>query len=174
MKDINLLESLVNKYGKTEVVNMITEMKRGVKRENSAKDFIRITDADFESVQNDPLLADYEVTQNRNKTIIIRVGDTRIGYYGPGRTHLGRGYQLGYSTERHSYWVRYFNGDNMGVLDYKNGKYGFDTFDEAYEYLRNVIKKLQKREGTKTVDNYDEWWNKLSTDQKKNIFINFR
>ena len=49
MKDIKLLESLVNKYGKTEVVNMITEMKRGVKRKNSAKDFIRITDADFES-----------------------------------------------------------------------------------------------------------------------------
>ena len=115
-----------------------------------------ITRQDFLKVKNDPQFNNFVVSQNANGTICIKVAERGTNSL-PLKNYLGIQYQIGYNRYREEYWVRLRNGRHITPLHYNRNtrEYGFDTFDEALDYLKNLFdKKYGKVESMKESHNY--------------------
>ena len=101
-----------------------------------------ITRRDFIKVKNTPQFRNFDISQNNNGTICIKVSDNGTNRF-PHKNYLGIQYQIGYSEYRGEYWVRLRNGQNITPLHYNRntGNYGFETFDDALDYLKNLFDK---------------------------------
>ena len=101
-----------------------------------------ITKRDFIIVKNTPQFKNFNVSQNSNGTICIKVSDNGTNHF-PHKNYLGIQYQIGYSEYRGEYWVRLRNGQNITPLHYNRDtrNYGFETFNDALNYLKNLFDK---------------------------------
>lgn len=90
----------------------------------------------FEMVASRPEFANYKVYTNKNGTIIIKVADKGTYDMETERTrNYGIQYQIGHSCGQ--YWIRHRNGGYIWRLHLNRttGKYGFKTFEAAFEYF---------------------------------------
>ena len=105
-----------------------------------------ITRRDFIKVKNTPQFRNFDISQNNNGTICIKVSDSGTNYISY-KNYLGIQYQIGYNEYRGEYWLRLRNGRHITPLHYnKNTRnYGFETFDDALDHLKNLFDKKYGR-----------------------------
>ena len=105
-----------------------------------------ITRRDFIKVKNTPQFKNFDISQNNNGTICIKVSDSGTNYISY-KNYLGIQYQIGYNEYRGEYWLRLRNGRHITPLHYnKNTRnYGFETFDDALDHLKNLFDKKYGR-----------------------------
>lgn len=105
-----------------------------------------ITRRDFIKVKNTPQFRNFDVSQNNNGTICIKVSDNGTNYISY-KNYLGIQYQIGYNEYRGEYWLRLRNGQHITPLHYNRNtrNYGFETFDDALDHLKNLFDKKYGR-----------------------------
>lgn len=109
-----------------------------------------ITKEDFLKVKTAPEFKEFEVKQNNRGTIQITVSERGTNYYDyENKNRYGIQYQIGYSEDRREYWIRRRNGRDITPLHYNRHThdYGFETFDDAVEYLKKLFTKHAQKGG---------------------------
>lgn len=120
-----------------------------------------ITNREFRLVANMPEFKNYNVSQNKNGTIVIKVADRGTNYYNwNDENSRGISYQLGYNDDRDEYWIRRRNGGYISLMHHnrKTNEYGFKSFDEMLDYFLNFWHKKYGKV-TETINensDYDE------------------
>lgn len=168
-KDIHILESLTAKYGKTQLLNEMAnnyskeeleDIIADLMSEYSAEDLIDMIntignkmEVGFTKVEYNKIkkaLADYgfEVEHSpRAKQIKIWTNDPTHGFY-TWRDKEKKGTYYLLTHRPNGYSIRRVSGNNSSPLNYKNGNYHFETFDEMYDYFMNFFTKKYKKAST--------------------------
>lgn len=104
-----------------------------------------ITKREFLMAKYMPEFKNYEVNQNSRGTIQIKVAEYGTNYYNRSNNDFGIAYQIGYNEDRGEYWIRRRNGRYTTRLHHnrRTGEYGFETFEDALEYLRKLFIKYK-------------------------------
>lgn len=136
MKNLkNTLESLVLKYGKGNVENILKDINITTPR-------IGLLPVEFKKVGDLLLPMGAKVHMNRNGQAVVY--DT-LPYEKHDRKYRGTGWVLAYSNGR--YWIRGFNEWYIHPLHYnkETREYGFKEFDEMLNHFVKFYKKITKK-----------------------------
>ena len=137
MKNLkNTLESLVLKYGKGNIENILKDINITTPR-------IGLLPSEFEKVRDLLLPMDAKIHMNSNGQAVVY--DT-LPHEEYGCKYRGTGWVLAYSNGQ--YWIRRFSEYHMHPMHYnrKTYEYGFKGFDEMLNYFVNFYKKFTKKQ----------------------------